>query len=80
MGFARSRYGEKSHDEVSNEFHPDRAGRAGCDIAMVAVSFLPVEAASAHCDGLDGPVVKAAPTGLADRRSQPGSHLGPAAK
>ena len=33
-------------------------------IAMVAVSFLPVEAASAHCDGLDGPVVKAAQRAL----------------
>jgi Family of unknown function (DUF6448) len=33
-------------------------------IAVVAVSFLPVEAASAHCDGLDGPVVKAAQRAL----------------
>ena len=33
-------------------------------VAMVAVSFLPVEAASAHCDGLDGPVVKAAQRAL----------------
>ena len=33
-------------------------------LAMVAVSFLPVEAASAHCDGLDGPVVKAAQRAL----------------
>ena len=33
-------------------------------VAMVAVSFLPIEAASAHCDGLDGPVVKAAQRAL----------------
>jgi Family of unknown function (DUF6448) len=33
-------------------------------IAMAAVSFLPVKAASAHCDGLDGPVVKAAQRAL----------------
>ena len=33
-------------------------------IAMAAVSILPIRAASAHCDGLDGPVVKAAQTAL----------------
>ena len=32
-------------------------------IAMVAVSFLPVEAASAHCDGLDGPGLVSQPNG-----------------
>ena len=33
-------------------------------IAISAVSFLPIRAASAHCDGLDGPVFKAAQKAL----------------
>jgi Family of unknown function (DUF6448) len=33
-------------------------------IAISAVSFLPIRAASGHCDGLDGPVVKAAQKAL----------------
>ena len=33
-------------------------------LAVIAVGFLAVRAASAHCDGLDGPVVKAAQKAL----------------
>ena len=33
-------------------------------IVMAAVSTFPIRGASAHCDGLDGPVVKAAQTAL----------------
>jgi uncharacterized protein DUF6448 len=33
-------------------------------IVMAAMSILPIRAASAHCDGLDGPVVKAAQQAL----------------
>jgi hypothetical protein len=33
-------------------------------IAIAAATFLPIGAASAHCDGLDGPVVKAAQQAL----------------
>ena len=48
-------------------------------LAVIGVGFLAVRAASAHCDGLDGPAVQAA-KGVADRRCQPSSHLGATAR